>query len=61
MLGQPVTHDPVPSFFTDQYDVGTEYAGHTHPGGYDRVVIRGDLAAPKFIAFGCPTAALSPE
>jgi 3-phenylpropionate/trans-cinnamate dioxygenase ferredoxin reductase component len=51
MLGQAVTHDPVPYFFTDQYDLGMEYAGHVAPGGYDQVVIRGDLTARKFIAF----------
>jgi 3-phenylpropionate/trans-cinnamate dioxygenase ferredoxin reductase subunit len=51
MLGQQVRHDPVPYFFTDQYDVSMEYAGHTWPGGYDRVVIRGELAAQKFLAF----------
>jgi 3-phenylpropionate/trans-cinnamate dioxygenase ferredoxin reductase component len=51
MLGQEVIHDPVPYFFTDQYDLGMEYAGHVVPGGYDRVVIRGDLTARKFIAF----------
>jgi 3-phenylpropionate/trans-cinnamate dioxygenase ferredoxin reductase component len=51
MLGQAVIHDPVPYFFTDQYDLGMEYAGHVTPDGYDRVVIRGDLIARKFIAF----------
>lgn len=31
MLGQPVVHDELPSFFSDQYDWGLEYVGH--PGG----------------------------
>jgi 3-phenylpropionate/trans-cinnamate dioxygenase ferredoxin reductase subunit len=49
MLGQDMTYDRVPYFFSDQYDVGMEYAGHGGPG--DEVVIRGDLAAREFIAF----------
>jgi 3-phenylpropionate/trans-cinnamate dioxygenase ferredoxin reductase component len=49
MLGQEVTYDRVPYFFSDQYDVGMEYAGHNRPG--DEVVYRGDPAAREFIAF----------
>jgi 3-phenylpropionate/trans-cinnamate dioxygenase ferredoxin reductase subunit len=49
MLGQKVTYDRVPYFFSDQYDVGMEYAGHSQPG--DEVVLRGDPAAREFIAF----------
>jgi 3-phenylpropionate/trans-cinnamate dioxygenase ferredoxin reductase component len=51
MLGQNVTHDPVPYFFTDQYDLGMEFAGWFEPGGYDRVVFRGDPATREFVAF----------
>jgi 3-phenylpropionate/trans-cinnamate dioxygenase ferredoxin reductase component len=51
MLGRPVVHDPVPYFFTDQYDVGMEYAGWFATGGYDAVVVRGDLDAEAFQAF----------
>lgn len=51
MLGQPVSYDLLPYFFTDQYDLGMEYSGYTAPGDYDRVVIRGDLAKREFIAF----------
>jgi 3-phenylpropionate/trans-cinnamate dioxygenase ferredoxin reductase component len=51
MLGQRVTHDPVPYFFTDQYDLGMEYSGHIGPGGYDQLVIRGEVSTRKFIAF----------
>ncbi|MHA6618002.1 NAD(P)/FAD-dependent oxidoreductase [Pseudonocardia sp. DLS-67] len=51
MVGQDVVYDPVPYFFTDQYDLGMEYSGHVEPGGYDRVVFRGDVAAREFIAF----------
>jgi 3-phenylpropionate/trans-cinnamate dioxygenase ferredoxin reductase subunit len=51
MLGQDVSYDRVPYFFTDQYDLGMEYAGYVEPGGYDRVVFRGDTDAREFIAF----------
>jgi 3-phenylpropionate/trans-cinnamate dioxygenase ferredoxin reductase subunit len=56
MLGQPVTYDRLPYFYTDQYDLGMEYAGWVEPGGYDRVVFRGDPtirsdASAEFIAF----------
>ncbi len=56
MLGQPVSYDRLPYFYTDQYDLGMEYAGWVEPGGYDRVVFRGDPtirsdASPEFIAF----------
>jgi 3-phenylpropionate/trans-cinnamate dioxygenase ferredoxin reductase subunit len=39
------------SFFADQYDLGMEYLGHVEPGGYDRVVFRGDVSGREFIAF----------
>ena len=43
MLGQDAAYDRVPYFFTDQYDLGMEYAGYAGPGGYDQVVFRGDV------------------
>jgi 3-phenylpropionate/trans-cinnamate dioxygenase ferredoxin reductase component len=51
MLGQDVTYDRVPYFFSDQYDLGMEYSGWAPPGSYDRVVIRGDQEGREFIAF----------
>src|SRR5262249_1052324 len=51
MLGEPLSYDRVPYFFTDQYDLGMEYAGYVEPGGYDRVVFRGDVAGREFIVF----------
>lgn len=51
MLGQPVSYDQVPYFFTDQYDLGMETAGLPEPGGYDQVVYRGDQAGREFVAF----------
>ena len=51
MLGQPVSYDRVPYFFSDQYDLGMEYvraarAGHLRPGG-----VPGRPASAEFIAF----------
>ncbi|AKJ13357.1 pyridine nucleotide-disulfide oxidoreductase [Streptomyces incarnatus] len=51
MLGQDVTYDRVPYFFTDQYDLGMEYSGWAPAGSYDQVVIRGDAGKREFIAF----------
>ncbi len=44
MLGHDEPYRRQPYFFTDQYDLGMEYVGHLGPGGYDEVVIRGDVA-----------------
>jgi 3-phenylpropionate/trans-cinnamate dioxygenase ferredoxin reductase subunit len=51
MLGQDVVYDQLPYFFTDQYDLGMEFAGWFAPGGYDRVVTRGDVEGQAFYAF----------
>jgi 3-phenylpropionate/trans-cinnamate dioxygenase ferredoxin reductase component len=51
MLGQAVAYDRVPYFYTDQYDLGMEYAGYVEPGGYDQVVFRGDVERREFTAF----------
>ncbi|MFD3620445.1 NAD(P)/FAD-dependent oxidoreductase [Streptomyces sp. NPDC058676] len=51
MLGQDVTYDRVPYFFTDQYDLGMEYTGYVEPGGYDRMVFRGRTDTREFVAF----------
>jgi 3-phenylpropionate/trans-cinnamate dioxygenase ferredoxin reductase component len=51
MLGQDVSYDLLPYFFTDQYDLGMEYSGYAAPGEYDRVVFRGDPASGEFLAF----------
>src|SRR5262249_61823928 len=51
MLGQDAVYDRVPYFYTDQYDLGMEYAGYVEPGGYDQVGCRGDVARREFIAF----------
>jgi NADPH-dependent 2,4-dienoyl-CoA reductase/sulfur reductase-like enzyme len=51
MLGQEVSYDRVPYFYSDQYDLGMETAGLPEPGRYDQVVYRGDREGLEFIAF----------
>jgi 3-phenylpropionate/trans-cinnamate dioxygenase ferredoxin reductase component len=51
MLGQQVSYDRTPYFFTDQYDIGMEFTGWFPPGRYDGLVTRGDLSARAFYAF----------
>jgi NADPH-dependent 2,4-dienoyl-CoA reductase/sulfur reductase-like enzyme len=51
MLGQDVTYDWVPYFFSDQYDLGMETAGLPDPGTYDEVIYRGDKDSLEFISF----------
>jgi 3-phenylpropionate/trans-cinnamate dioxygenase ferredoxin reductase subunit len=50
-LGEDASYQELPYFYTDQYDLGMEYVGYVEPGGYDRVVVRGDLDRREFIAF----------
>ena len=49
MLGRAEPYDNLPYFFSDQYEVGMEYAGFAPT--WDRVVFRGDPAGREFIAF----------
>jgi 3-phenylpropionate/trans-cinnamate dioxygenase ferredoxin reductase component len=49
MLGQPISYDRIPYFFSDQYDVGMEYSGFAPQ--WDEVVFRGDTEDGEFIAF----------
>lgn len=51
MLGQDVSYDRIPYFFSDQYDLGMEYSGWAPPGSYDQVILRGDVGKREFIAF----------
>jgi len=53
MLGEPGEYQELPYFFTDQYDLGMEYAGYAP--SYQRVVFRGDKAAREFVAFWLDT------
>ena len=49
MLGRGVPSDPLPYFFSDQYDAGMEYRGRAVD--WDRVVVRGDPDSGEFLAF----------
>jgi 3-phenylpropionate/trans-cinnamate dioxygenase ferredoxin reductase component len=51
MLGQDVAHDAIPFFFTDQFDLGMEYAGDVPRGTSYQVVLRGDPASGAYLAF----------
>ena len=46
---EPVPQAHLPYFFSDQYDLGLEYVGLSDVG--DEVVVRGDLASERFLAF----------
>jgi NADPH-dependent 2,4-dienoyl-CoA reductase/sulfur reductase-like enzyme len=63
MLGQQVSYDRVPYFFSDQYDLGMECSGLPEPGFYDQVVYRGERGSAEFIAFwlqdGCVVAGMN--
>jgi 3-phenylpropionate/trans-cinnamate dioxygenase ferredoxin reductase component len=49
VLGKPGDFDKLPFFYSDQYDLGLEYAGRG--GREDDVVVRGDLDGREYIAF----------
>jgi 3-phenylpropionate/trans-cinnamate dioxygenase ferredoxin reductase subunit len=53
MLGQDVTYDRQPYFFSDQYDLGMEYTGYVDldADGPVDFVVRGDLAKRELIGF----------
>ena len=57
MIGQDVSYDRVPYFFTDQYDLGMEYSGYVEPGGFDHVVFRGDVTGASSSPSGSTLAA----
>jgi 3-phenylpropionate/trans-cinnamate dioxygenase ferredoxin reductase subunit len=49
MLGRTTRYERLPYFFSDQYDVGMEHWGLA--AASDRVVLRGDPATRRFVAF----------
>ncbi|MCU1477441.1 MAG: FAD-dependent oxidoreductase [Subtercola sp.] len=51
MLGQSVSYDEIPYFYSDQFDLGMEYSGYAPLVRGASVVYRGDVAAREFIAF----------
>ena len=51
MLGQTAVLDNIPYFYTDQFDLGMEYSGYASLARNAKLVLRGDPASRKFIAF----------
>lgn len=51
LLGEAVSYDDIPYFYTDQFDLGMEYSGYGPLTSGADVVIRGNLTAREFIAF----------
>ena len=49
MLGEAVSYDRIPYFFSDQYEIGMEYSGYA--SDWDQVVFRGDRDGGEFVAF----------
>src|SRR5205085_5850746 len=49
MLGEPISYDRIPYFFSDQYEVGMEYSGFATE--WDEVVFLGDRQGGEYVAF----------
>ena len=49
LMDRPGPYQPIPYFWSDQYDVNMQYVGHA--AEWDHVVLRGDVTAPSFTAF----------
>jgi NADPH-dependent 2,4-dienoyl-CoA reductase/sulfur reductase-like enzyme len=51
MLGQSVSYDDIPYFYTDQFDIGMEYSGFGPMTKGAHLVYRGDPESHEFIVF----------
>ena len=51
LAGEDAVFDDVPYFYTDQFELGMEYAGYQPLAADARLVVRGDLESREFIAF----------
>lgn len=51
MLGQSVSYDRIPYFYTDQYDISMEYTGYVGAEGFEQFLWRGDPGAGKAVGF----------
>lgn len=49
MVGKPAPYDPIPFFWSDQYEFALQYYGHA--AAWDRVVLRGKPNEGSFSAF----------
>lgn len=54
--GKPASHDTVPFFWSDQYDLKLQSVGHVTD--FDRVVVRGSIEERAFVAFHLSAGAL---
>ena len=53
MMGRETTHDRMPHFLSDQYEMGREYSGFVNAGRYDEVLVRGDVDGRNSWRSGC--------
>ena len=60
MLGRDAVYDRVPYFYTDQYDLGMEYAGYAGPAATTGWSSAATPASASSSRSGCPAAASSP-
>jgi NADPH-dependent 2,4-dienoyl-CoA reductase/sulfur reductase-like enzyme len=51
MLGQQISYDDIPYFYTDQFDLGMEYSGYGPLTEGAQLVYRGDREGREFIVF----------
>ena len=51
MLGQAVSYDAIPYFFTDQFDLGMEYSGYPSLTNGAELIVRGDRPGREYVAF----------
>lgn len=50
-LGMDRRYERLPYFFSDQFEMSMELTGFLEPGGYDDLVLRGDVPGLTFCAF----------
>lgn len=51
MLGQDVSYDRIPYFYTDQYDISMEYTGYVGADGFEEFLWRGDPQTGSALGF----------
>ncbi|MGO3148333.1 MAG: NAD(P)/FAD-dependent oxidoreductase [Leucobacter sp.] len=51
LVGDEVSYDEIPYFYTDQFEIGMELSGYPHLMKDARIVVRGDLLKHEYIAF----------
>lgn len=52
ILGADAVVEELPSFFSDQYDLGLEHVGDVGPAGADEVVVHGELGTSLVAYYG---------